>query len=99
MCALHEPGPAVTGPPAPQPPVRPTDQLEQRAVEASGRGSLTTDDRHNIMYSSTATVLQLLESSAHDFAPLMEIVNRDEGATTSGRDGGAAPGQQVDVYA
>jgi len=100
MYALHEAGSAVTGLPPPQPAVRPTDELEWRAVEATEQGSLATEDRHNIMYSSTAAVLQLLEASARDFAALMEVVNGDDaaaGSTDFNTDADA--GQGVDVYA
>jgi hypothetical protein len=99
MYALHEAGSTVTGLPPPQPTVKLTDELEQRAVEATERGSLTTEDRHNIMYSSTAAVLQLLETSARDFAALMELVHGDDAATAPGFDEGAEAGQHVDIYA
>ncbi len=99
MYALHEAGSTVTGLPPPQPAVRPTDELEQRAVEATERGSLTTEDRHNIMYSSTAAVLQLLESSAREFEKLMAVVRGDDAATAPAFDEGAEAGQRVDIYA
>jgi hypothetical protein len=98
MYALYEPGLAISGLPPPQPAPGPTDQLERRAVEPTERGALTTEDRPNIMYSSTAAVLQLLESSAKGFAELMAVVRGEDGAPTDLKPG-VDVGERVDVYA
>ena len=101
MYALHDPGLAVSALPPPSPAIGPTDQLERRAVEATEQGSLQTEERYGALYSSTAAVLQLVESSAQGFAEILaaagdgSIMVAPEG--TEGTE--VAAGRQVDVYA
>ena len=99
MFAPQDPGLAIGAMPPPQAVIGPTDQLERRAVEATERGSLTTDDRRNVMYSSTAAVLQLLESSAQDYAAMLEVMDSGNEAKSTELQAGASLGQQLDVYA
>lgn len=90
MYALHDAELTVTTLPPPHVAIGPTDQLERRAVEATERGSLTTEDRHNVMYSSAAAVLLLLKGSAEGFAEMLEMVEERESKT-------AAPGFDTDI--
>ena len=102
MYALQDAGLAVSPLSPPQLPGGATDQLERRAVEATERGSLAAEDRHTVMYSSTAAVLQLLQSSAEGFAKMMEVVGEGETDTVLGGSGtktGAYLGQRVDTFA
>jgi hypothetical protein len=104
MYALHDLGLAVSALPPPSPTVGPTDQLERRAVEATERGSLQTEERFAALYNSTSAVLQLVESSAKGFSEMLEAAG-DGGimVAPAGSEGTEssefAAGRQVDVYA
>lgn len=101
MYALQEAGLTVGAPPAPQP-ATPTDRLEPRAVEATERTSLTTEDDPSTMYDPASAILQLVESSAQGFAEMLEELEEGETATgpaDSETAAGADTGHEVDVYA
>jgi hypothetical protein len=100
MYALNEAGSTVTALPPPFAVPGPTGQLEERTVEATDRGGLDTDDRHNVLYSSTSAVLQLVKSSADDYARVLEFMDvGDKQAAGAAEQPDARPGQTVDVYA
>jgi hypothetical protein len=99
MYALHDAGLAISALPTPQVTVGATDQLERRAVEATERGSLTTNDRHNIMYSSTAAVLQLVENSAENYAEMLAIFEASASVAPADVASSVSAGQNLDVYA
>jgi hypothetical protein len=77
-----------------------TPRLE-RTVEGSDQSALNGDDQRG-MFSSPAAVLELVESSAAQYAEILKLVDDDPtaGATTGYRDSATSDtGLQTDVYA
>jgi hypothetical protein len=99
MYALQDSGLAVSAMPSPQVTIGPTDQLERRAVEPTERSTLATEDRQNVMYSSPAAVLQLLEDSAQGYAMMMEVANPAIDGEPSQPAAAGDVGRELDVYA
>jgi len=96
MYALNDVGQTAGAPPPPQP-ATPTEQLEPRAVEASERTSLTTEEERNTGCNSTQAVLELVETSAESYAEMLEGLEEREAGMEAGAT--AEPGQALDVYA
>ena len=100
MYALHEAGLAVSTPPAAGPVNPPPGQVDQRAVESTESGSLETNDRRNVVCTSTGAVLQLVRDSAENYTELVSPADVPEGqGTTSGAYLGDGVGQELDLYA
>lgn len=100
MYALHEAGLAVSTPPAAGPVSPPPGQVDQRAVESTGSSSLETNDRRNVVCTSTAAVLQLVHDSAESYAEIVASADALEGqVTSSGAYLGDGVGQELDLYA
>jgi len=77
-----------------------TERIEKRAVEASERSALETREHADVLYDSTAAVLQLVEGSARSFAEMLEAMPEeafDSGAGAPGESG--ETGRSLDVYA
>jgi len=100
MYALHDAGSAVNALPTPGPISPPPGQVDRRAVESTEHGTLETEDRHDVICTSSSAVLQLVQDSAKSYA---EIVATDEAlegqATASGAYLGSHVGEELDVYA
>ena len=100
MYALHDVGAATSVLPLPQPSMASADQLERRAVESSERGSLTTDEKSQRHYSSSAAVLELVERSAKSLDEILAVADERTGEVSpAGPDAGLDAGGQVDIYA
>lgn len=74
----------------------PQQQLEKRAVESTQHTSLATEDKPDVLYDSTAAVLQLVEGSAENFAQILEA-SPDQVSADAERTPASA-GQVVDLY-
>lgn len=96
MYALHDAGVATNVLPLPQPNTASAEQLERRAVESSERGSLTTDNQHQRMYTSAAAVLELVEGSAQRLAEMLVEAEEERPQTSPA---GPETGGQIDVFA
>ena len=100
MHALHEAGLAVNALPAPGPVSPPPGQVDRRAVESTEHGTLETEDRHDVVYTSSSAVLQLVRESAESYAEMLASAEALEGqATSSGAYLGDNVGEELDVYA
>ncbi len=76
----------------------PQQQLEKRAVESVERGLLPTEDKPNVLYDSTAAVLQLVEGSAENFAQIIEAAPQQLAGEAGRTPESGGVGETVDVY-
>ena len=99
MYALQDAGLATNVLPVSQPNTASADQLEQRAVESSERGALTTEERNRRHYDPSWAVPELVERSAQRFARISaqpETEAAEKTASASSSSGGV--GSLVDLY-
>jgi hypothetical protein len=100
MYALHEAGSAVSTAPPPAATGPPPGQVEPRAVESTEHSTLETEDRHDVVYTASSAVLDLVRDSAETYAEMVAAQEaRDGRATPSGAYLGESVGERLDVRA